>query len=177
MSNEFPNSTLTRKRGPRMNREQRLAAQTTFLQAFAASGVVLVGCRSAGVDRSLVDYWNEHDARFNIAYGQARREADDRIRAEIQRRAVQGVTKRRTVTLDGAVQRTEEVTEFSDQLLMFLARSRMPEFKDREVVRLVFDEEALGVIVDIITRTVTDEETLGRLRSELARLAVAQPPA
>lgn len=173
MTADFPTSPLTRRKGVRMKREERLQAQQTFLSAFAASGVVLVGCRAAGMDRSLVDYWNEHDARFNVAYGMARRETDDRIRAEIQRRAVQGVNVRKTITVDGVVKRIEETTEFSDQLLMFLARSRMPEFKDNERVQLVFDEEALGVIVDIITRTVTDEDTLSRLRAELARIATS----
>lgn len=160
-----------------MKRADRLAAQAAFLSAFAASGVVLIGCRSANINRTLVDYWNEHDERFNVAYGQARREADDRIRAEIQRRAVQGITKRRTVMINGTTERVEEIQDYSDQLLMFLAKSRMPEFKDREIVRLVIDEEALRFIVDIITRNVTDEDTLGRIRAELAQFATAESPA
>lgn len=136
------------------------AAQDAFLEAFGNSGVVLVGCRAANIHRTTVDYWSEHDAEFSVRYGLARRDADDRLRAEIVRRAVQGV------------QRPNGVTLYSDNLLMFHAKARMPEYKDQETrVKLVVDDDAVKVLSDIINRTVTDEETLARIRAEFARLA------
>lgn len=159
-----------------MTKRARLLAQQTFLETFSRTGIIRRGCEAAKVDRSTVDYWNEHDEDFGLHYGQARREADDAIRGEVYRRAVEGVVLKRTVRRRNekgtlVIDRVEDIRQFSDQLLMFLAKSRMPEFKENERVQLVFDDEALGVIVDIIARTVTDEDTLSRLRAELARLA------
>lgn len=107
-----PKKTVRRRAGHHMSKAERTEAQDKFVEAFANAGIVLVGCRAAGVTRQTVDYWLEHDVEFSFKYNNARREADDRIRLEIWRRAT---------TLEKA----------SDTLLIFLAKSRMPEFRDR----------------------------------------------
>lgn len=70
----------------------------------------------------------EQDPTFEADYQAARADGDDVIRAEVHRRGVDGV--RRAIYHDGKVVGHKQ--EYSDQLLMFLAKSRMPnEFGDR----------------------------------------------
>lgn len=71
------------------------------------------------------------DPEFEQAYQEARADGDDVIRAEIKRRGVDGV--KRAIYHDGKVVGHKQ--EYSDNLLMFLAKSRMPtEFGDRQTV-------------------------------------------
>lgn len=68
---------------------------------------------------------------FEQAYQEARADGDDVIRAEIKRRGVDGV--KRAIYHDGKVVGHKQ--EYSDNLLMFLAKSRMPaEFGDKQTV-------------------------------------------
>lgn len=68
----------------------------------------------------------KEDPEFEKAYQEAREDGNDVIRGEIRRRAVDGVKK--GIYHDGKRIATEQV--YSDQLLMFLAKSRMDEFKE-----------------------------------------------
>jgi hypothetical protein len=116
--------------------EERLRVQALFLNSLATSGIILHACRTAGVARQTIDYWREHDAKFAERYAEARADADDVIRAEIQRRAIEGFERRKSLhKSDGqgglVLDRVEAVTEYSDLLLIFLAKSRMPEFRER----------------------------------------------
>jgi len=70
------------------------------------------------------------DPTFEQDYQDARADGDDVIRAEIHRRGVEGV--KRAIYHDGKVVGHKQ--EYSDQLLMFLAKSRMDEFSDRQTV-------------------------------------------
>jgi hypothetical protein len=71
------------------------------------------------------------DPEFEADYQAARADGDDVIRAEVHRRGVKGV--KRAIYHDGKVVGHKQ--EYSDQLLMFLAKSRMPaEFGDRQTV-------------------------------------------
>jgi hypothetical protein len=73
----------------------------------------------------------QEDPEFEKAYQEARADGDDVIRGEIKRRAVDGV--RRAIYHDGQV--VGHKIEYSDPLLMFLAKSRMPEeFGDKQRV-------------------------------------------
>ncbi|WBC28316.1 terminase small subunit [Desulfofustis phage LS06-2018-MD02] len=73
----------------------------------------------------------DEDPEFEQAYQEARTDGDDVIRAEIHRRGVDGV--KRAIYHDGRV--VGHKKEYSDQLLMFLAKSRMPqEFGDKQTV-------------------------------------------
>lgn len=70
----------------------------------------------------------EQDPTFEADYQAARADGDDVIRAEVHRRGVDGV--KRAIYHDGKIVGHKQ--EYSDQLLMFLAKSRMPnEFGDR----------------------------------------------
>ena len=87
----------------------------------------------------------ELDPQFEADYQAARADGDDVVRAEIHRRAVKGV--RRSIYHDGRV--VGHKVEYSDNLLMFLAKSRMPtEFGDRTTVNHNhrFDGAAEGLL-------------------------------
>lgn len=142
------NTRVRRKSGQRLTPQQREAAQTLFLETFAKAANVTLACRSAGIERPTFYRWLEHDTPFSIRYKWAEAEANDAIRGAIYRRAVQGIDKPlhhhgQMVTEEvidpktgQKVRRPVTVREYSDTLLMFLAKSRMPEFKDKQQVEL-----------------------------------------
>lgn len=165
-----------RRRGQHLSAAARKRLQAAFLAAFAKSGIILNACAKVGVDRSTVDWWNEHDEEFNFAYGAAKREADDVIRREIWRRGVEGIRRRKTISRRDEngkmkIDRIETVTEYSDTMLALLAKSRIPEFRHGEVVRIEFDDEGMREFIDILMRAGIDEDTMARIRAELARTA------
>lgn len=88
----------------------------------------------------------DEDPEFEAAYQEARADGDDVIRAEVHRRGVEGV--KRAIYHDGKVVGHKQ--EYSDQLLMFLAKSRMPaEFGDRSTVDHVHKfEGAAETLID-----------------------------
>lgn len=73
----------------------------------------------------------KEDAQFEQDYQDARGDGDDVIRGEIKRRGVDGV--KTAIYHDGRVVGHKQA--YSDNLLMFLAKSRMPtEFGDKQTV-------------------------------------------
>ena len=128
-----------RRRGQRLEDEQRTAAQELFLASFAQTANFTAACRHAGIDRSTAYRWQEHDETFMLRYQQAEAEANDVIRAAIFRRAIQGIDK--PLHYQGRLVKDENgkpatVKEYSDTLLIFLAKARMPEFRDKQQVEL-----------------------------------------
>jgi hypothetical protein len=131
--------THKRRQGQRLTKEQRIAVQEKFLKSFSMTANIRAACMSAGIDRSLVYYWQEHDETFSMRFNIAEQEANDVIRAELFRRAVQGYEK--PVVSVGKVVYDKDgkpMTErvYSDTLLSLLARSRMPEFREKQSVDL-----------------------------------------
>lgn len=129
---EAPNpQTSVRPKGVNLNAQEMHDAKIAFLDAFAQSGIKLVGARAANIDVSTVNRWMEHDELFAIEFNQAKRDACDRLEAEAHRRAVLGVQK--AIYNRGRV--VGMVTEYSDTLLIFLMKGAMPG-KYRERVSL-----------------------------------------
>lgn len=98
------------------------------------------GCASSYFKRR-----RDQDPEFEKDYQEARQDGDDVLRAEIKRRGVDGV--KRAIYHDGRVVGHKQ--EYSDQLLMFLAKSRMPtEFGDRvqNEHTIKFDGAAEGLV-------------------------------
>jgi hypothetical protein len=137
--------------------EERAESQRLFLEAFSASGIVLFGCRAAGVTRQTADYWAAHDEQFGAAYASAKLEANDRIRGEIYRRAVQGVKE--PVYVRG--EKVGEIDKYSDVLLIFLAKSRMPEFRERVDFLVYIRRQAEIEGVDPDAAVIEAERVLG----------------
>lgn len=126
---------VRRRRGQRPSAAERAAAQETFLASFAKLANVTAACKAAGISRETFYAWRQEDKDFGAQFTDADAAANDVIRGEILRRAVMGVDKPlhfqgRLVT--DQYGRPVTVKEYSDTLLIFLAKARMPnEFRDK----------------------------------------------
>lgn len=129
MSEQFYTSTLKKRRqGQRMSAEQRIAAQAMFLAAYEETANILAAAEKAEIDRTLVYYWQEHDEQFGFAFNIADKAANSRVEAEIRRRAMEGWEE----PLVSAGKRLGTVRKYSDTLLIFYAKRRMPEYRDKQ---------------------------------------------
>src|SRR6266567_4988173 len=129
--------TSTRRQGKRFaTKEEREKTQQVFLHAFKSTGNIRASCLMSGIDRSTVYQWGEHDETFALEYQQACLDVDDLIDAEIFRRAIHGENK--PIVSMGKVVRDEQTGEVvmhaekSDQLLIFLAKSRMDKYREKQ---------------------------------------------
>jgi hypothetical protein len=101
--------------------------QKLFLAEFAQNANILLSAQKAGVNRCTVYKWLEHCPDFSFAFNQAKEDANDMLRAEVYRRAIEGVPEK--VWQLGKY--CGETTKYSDTLLIFLCKARMPEFRDK----------------------------------------------
>ncbi len=142
-SNSTTPQRTRRRQGQRMTAEERKTAQEKFLKSFSLTANVRAACLNAGVDRSQIYRWQEHDELFSFKFKQATEDANDMIRGEMFRRAVQGVEE--PVVSVGKVVYVEDekekgkmkmltVKKYSDNLLSLLAKARMPEFREKSQV-------------------------------------------
>jgi hypothetical protein len=106
------------------------AAQLLFLESFAHNANVLLSAKSAQVNRGTIYKWLEHDENFSILYHQAELDANDVLRAEIDRRGREGWQE----DIYQLGKYCGQATKYSDTLLIFLAKARMPEFRDKSQV-------------------------------------------
>ncbi len=127
-----------RRRTAKLELIRRQTAQAVFLTEFAKCGNLTASAKVADINRDSIYAWLEHDEAFSLRYHQAEAEAADAIRAELHRRAVEGVERvvvsaGRVVMLDGKplVQR-----EYSDHLLGILAKARCPEYRESAQVEI-----------------------------------------
>ncbi len=129
MSEQFYTSTLKKKRrwGQRMTAAQRIRAQASFLSSYEQTANVLQAAARTEIDRTLVYYWLEHDEAFTFAYHIADEAANRHIEAEIRRRAIDGWEE--PVYQQGNLVGT--VRKYSDTLLIFYAKRRMPEYREK----------------------------------------------
>ncbi len=147
-----------RRQGQRLSAEQVRDAQAKFLRVFRNNGVFRAAAHEAGVSREAVRLWLNKDAKFKKAFEDAEEDANDLFRGEIIRRATRGVEKpaisggrlvyeyEPVLNPDGS-QRLDKngrplfkrgqlvkITEYSDQLLMFHAKARMPEYREHQEI-------------------------------------------
>lgn len=148
--------------GPRFTDAERAEVKEKFLAEYRARGIMTHACKAAGVDVSTVHYWQEHDVEFGIQYRAAKQEADDAIRAEIYRRAVTGNTE--PLMSNGRVVKNEAgeiqyVQKYSDSLLVFLAKARMPEFREKQHVDVTTNGESVSAApYELIRKALKDED-------------------
>ena len=117
----------TRKKRGRMSAIRRKAAQAAFLAEFEHAANVSQACKAADIARDTFYQWLEHDETFTLLYHQAEQIANDAIRAEIFRRGHDGFDEQ--VLVGGKL---HTVHKYSDTLLIFLAKARMPEFREKQ---------------------------------------------
>lgn len=158
-TNSTAKKTRGRKRGRKSDNE-RAIAQEAFLAAFVETGIITIAAEEAGIDRKTVYDWQEHDEAFGFRFNEARERSNDYLRAEIHRRAVEGVEEplvsnghlvyeyEPVLTEDGkpvldekgkpVMQRGAQLKlrKYSDTLLIFHAKARMPEYRERQQVEL-----------------------------------------
>ena len=154
-----------RGRGQHMAVEERKQVQEIFLQAFAMTANVRAACMKAGISRNTVYEWQEKDEQFGFKFRQASEDANDVIRGELFRRAVQGYEK--PAVSQGKVVYVEETLPdgkkvykplmervYSDNLLSLLAKARMPEFRDKQSIDMTTNASTKDVqaIQDAIAR-------------------------
>ncbi len=108
-----------RRQGQYMTDDERALAQQKFLARFRKVGTILSAARSAKITRQIVYYWLEHDEQFNLDYHDAIKDVNDAIVDEIDRRGRRGYKE-------------GKITKYSDTLLIFLAKARMPEFREKQ---------------------------------------------
>jgi len=104
--------------------------QRLFLDAFSEHANVLVSARAAGIHRSTVYDWLEHDEDFSFAYNQAKEDAKDVLRAEIYQRGKEGWDE--SIYEMGVL--TKTVRKHSDTLLIFHAKMLMPEYREKSTL-------------------------------------------
>lgn len=146
-----PKKRERRRNGIGLTRRERQDAMALFLASYARSANVTASCIVAGISRSTVHYWNEHDLDdFSKRYNIADKEADDAIEQEIHRRGIEGVDEpviykgeMQGVWIDdagrpaaahvpGAHLTPLTVKRYSDVLLIVRAKARMPsKYRDR----------------------------------------------
>lgn len=124
--------TSIRRNGQRLTKAERVAAQATFLDTFKLNANITAACMQAGIDRSTVYLWQEHDQEFALQYQQAEQIANDMLLAAAWKRGVQGVEKPvvsmgKQVFVEGKPL-MERV--YSDTVLLRLMSWRIPGFKE-----------------------------------------------
>lgn len=117
--------------GFRFTEEGRLEAMKKFAAAYAEHGTIRAGCRAAQVNRYTAAYWVKRYPKFMELMEDARLDYNDSLMEEVDRRARKGIIRRHVVSYQGVISDEWEEREFSDLLLMFQTKSRMPQYRDR----------------------------------------------
>lgn len=130
-TNQTLEKTRTKRRGP-MSAKRRQEAQDAFLAAYARTGIITSAVEAAGIVRSTVYEWQEHDETFSLRFHEAEATANDVIRQEIWRRAYEGVEE----PVYQLAKFVGTVRKYSDTLLIFEAKRRMPEYRDKHDVNV-----------------------------------------
>lgn len=112
-----------------------------FLAHFRALGNVTRACELAGIrERTTVYDWKTADPEFAAAYAAAEIEATEHLEAEAQRRATEGLVKKKFTRngdpiLDPETGEHYIEREYSDTLLIVLLKARAPEkYRERHEV-------------------------------------------
>lgn len=113
-----------------MSEEEHTEAKRVFLEEYAKGGIVTPALQKAGVSFPTYSRWKEHDEDFVNGFRLAREAANDVIRNEIKRRGIEGTEE--PVFYMG--EEVATVRKYSDTLLIFLAKSRMPEFREKQQI-------------------------------------------
>ncbi len=139
---------VTKNVTPARESETTADRQATFLSAYADLGTVTKAAAEAGVASKTVYRWLAADPAFRADFELAKRAYIDKLEAEADRRAVQGVP-RPVGWYKGVAGGT--VREYSDSLLQFRLRALDP---DRYADRV----ELKGALAKIDMSRLTDDQ-------------------
>jgi hypothetical protein len=155
--------------------EEHAIAQEEFLAEYAIHGNVQAGCNKAGVSRNSVYRWLEKDETFSLRYEQAKVAYCDLLRQEINRRGARGVLK--PVYYQG--EKVGTIREYSDTLLIFQAKAKMPEYRDKVQVEQTggIDVRTLATLRAVVERAFPDDaDAAERIADALASMASVETP-
>src|SRR5262245_48960197 len=107
----------------RMRTPKQETDQETFLRVYEDLGNIDRTCRETKIPESRHRYWLHNDYEYNQRFQLCRERAIRRMKEEAYRRAVSGV-KKNVYQLGRHV---GTITEYSDNLLMFLLKGACPE--------------------------------------------------
>lgn len=101
--------------------------QERFLSIFSEVGVITKAAAIAGIDKSNHSKWLKSNEKYRERFEAAVEAANDVLIAECRRRAVEGVDE--PVFYKG--EQVDTVKKYSDLLLIFEMKRRMPEYRDK----------------------------------------------
>lgn len=104
--------------------------QQEFLRIYAATGLLNKAAAAVGHPPQTIHYRRKMNPEFDAAVHQAKQDFCETIEAEIVRRGRVGVDK--PVFQKG--QQVGVVREYSDMLLLALAKRHIPEYRDKHTV-------------------------------------------
>lgn len=111
--------------------------EKAFLAAFSKLAVVSYACDAARVNKTTVYHRRNNDPAFAALWDEAREAATDKLEREAERRAAQGLTRKKFTSkgqpvIDPETGEQYAEREYSDTLLIFLLKAARPEkYKDR----------------------------------------------
>lgn len=128
-----------RRQGQHPSAAEKRQEQERFLEAFAKTGNVLLACRTAGVDKSSIYRWAEHDETFALRKNQAEKEFFWIAHAEFVRRAIQGYEQvaynnKGIIYKPDGTPLMERVV--SDRLLELIIKRGFPEYREKQQVEV-----------------------------------------
>jgi hypothetical protein len=144
-----------RKRGQRLTAKERKVAQAEFLDALGRTANITAACMQAGISRSLVYVWQEHDDGFAYEFQEANKRANDLLFGECWRRAMIG--EERYVVSQGKLimkPNGEYLTyrEKSDGLLTLLLKARLPEFREKQQIEMSGSLDVAGAKASLLAK-------------------------
>lgn len=164
MSDETQALTHTRTQGQMVWPDCIPDMKAGFLEEFVANGGVVTGAAKAvGTTSRTIYNWLKADPEFKDAFEDARQAANDTLRREIHRRAVEGWEE--PVYQGGNL--VGYTRKYSDTLLIFQAKARMPEYRDR--MDITSNDQHINAH-ETIVEAVNDEQTTALAAELLERL-------
>lgn len=117
--------------GTKSTRLKKEEKKIAFLRAYAQCGSIRKSAKAVDIDRRTYYKWRDEDPEWAEALKVADDEYNEIMEEEADRRAIEGVKK--PIYYKG--ERIDLVQEYSDTLLMFRMKGRMPEkYRDNQVV-------------------------------------------
>jgi hypothetical protein len=164
----------TRKKTP-AGRQYARAWMADFLEQFAKGANITKAALATGICRASVYHARARDKSFSEGWQEALEEAQDRIRAEVDRRAIEGweepvigsIGNYRDGHLLGHDGKPLYIRKFDSGLLARLAVAHCPEFKEKSPV-------AATVNVTIQVTPERLQQLQERRRVQLDNLALAR---
>lgn len=165
-----------RPQGHSITGDERQTVQEAFLAAFVLHGIITRACKEAGVNRSTIRQWEEDDLSFSPRYAEAKEAVNDIYRDEARRRAVEGtesyVVNQGKLVYDPETGRPLIEHKYSDTLIQFLMKAKMPEYKEKQQLELTGKDGGPIQIEQWVTLRKTIFQALAPFPD--ARAAVAQ---